>query len=68
MEHCRNILDLFKLEGCVVNAETEHFAVFLFGSVLQVDDFTHSIINVTLEFLSKIQEKRFWCKNHLIET
>jgi two-component system, response regulator YesN len=57
MEHSRNILNLYKLKGCVVNAETEHFAVFLFGSVLQVDDFTNSIPNVTLELLSKVQEK-----------
>ncbi|MEH7304618.1 response regulator transcription factor [Neobacillus drentensis] len=56
MEYCRNILDVFKMEGCVVNAETEQFAVFLFGSDLLADDFTGAITNVTREFLSTIQE------------
>ncbi|WP_088042571.1 response regulator [Bacillus sp. EAC] len=57
MEHCREILDLLKMEGCVLNAENEHFAVFLFGPDLLVDDFARSITNVTGEFLSTIQQK-----------
>ncbi|WP_223588054.1 response regulator transcription factor [Neobacillus bataviensis] len=56
MEYCRNILDHYKIKGRVVNAETEHFAVFLFGSTLLAEDFTHSITSITSEFLSTVQE------------
>ncbi|MBT2654603.1 response regulator [Bacillus sp. ISL-18] len=57
MEQCRNILDRFKMDGCVVNAENEHFAVFLFESDLREDDFSGAISNVTRQFLSTVKEK-----------
>ncbi|WP_026565422.1 response regulator transcription factor [Bacillus sp. UNC41MFS5] len=57
MEHCRKNLELFKMEGCVVNAETEHFAVFLFGADLPAEDFTDAISNVIHEFLSTVQKE-----------
>ncbi|KQL41787.1 hypothetical protein AN960_00500 [Bacillus sp. FJAT-25509] len=57
MMHCSKILDIFKLQGCVVNAESEHFAVFLFGSDLSEEDFTSAISSVTREFLSTVQKE-----------
>ncbi|WP_088011830.1 response regulator [Gottfriedia acidiceleris] len=57
MVHCSKILDLLKLQGCVVNAESEHFAIFLFGSDLSEEDFASDISTVTREFLSTVQKE-----------
>lgn len=32
IKHCTDLLNQFNLEGCVLNAEADHFAVLLFGS------------------------------------
>ncbi|MBS4211654.1 MULTISPECIES: response regulator [Neobacillus] len=56
MDHCKSMLNLFNMDGCVLNDESNHFTMFLFGSNQLVDNFIHFISNVTSELLSTIKE------------
>jgi two-component system, response regulator YesN len=57
MDNCKRLLDQLMIKGCVINAEMDCFAVFLFGSDQREVEFTNTITNVTSELLSTIREQ-----------